>query len=69
LEPEGGSVVGSWGGTANIDANNQYSFSDVPPGRYVLKGRPNPGADNQQTEPTTVVLLGGDTVEVTLVAK
>jgi hypothetical protein len=69
LEPEGGSVVGSWGGSANIDANNHFSFTDVPPGRYILKGRPNPGAENQQTEPTTVVLLGGDTVEVTLVAK
>jgi hypothetical protein len=69
IEPEGGSMVGSWGGSATIDASNQYSFTDVPPGRYVLKGRPNPGAENQQTEPTTVVLLGGDTVEVTLVAK
>ena len=69
IEPEGGSMVGSWGGSATIDANNQYSFSDVPPGRYVLKGRPNPGSEDQQTEPATVVLLGGETVEVKLIAK
>ena len=69
IEPEGGSMVGSWGGSATIDANNQYSFSDVPPGRYVLKGRPNPGSEDQETDPTTVVLLGGENLEVKLVAK
>jgi hypothetical protein len=69
IEPEGGSMVGSWGGSATIDANNQYSFTDVPPGRYVLKGRPNPGSEDQQTEPTLVVLLGGEDLEVKLVAK
>ena len=69
IEPEGGSMIGSWGGSATIDANNQFSFTDVPPGRYVLKGRPNPGSEDQQTEPATVVLLGGETVEVKLIAK
>ena len=54
IEPEGGSKIGSWGGSANIDANNQYLFKDVPPGRYILKGRPNPGSEHQQTEPVTI---------------
>jgi hypothetical protein len=69
LEPEGGSVVGSWGGSAHIDANNQHTFSDVPPGRYILKGRPNPGAEAQQTKPVAVDLKGGQAAEITLSAR
>src|SRR5690606_30226508 len=34
IEPEGGSQVGSWGGSGRIDANNQVSFDGVPPGKY-----------------------------------
>jgi hypothetical protein len=69
IEPEGGSKIGSWGGSAHIDANNQFSFYDVPPGRYVLTGRPNPGSEQQTTERVTVDLKGGATSEVTLIAK
>ncbi len=69
LEPEGGNVVGSYGGTGGIDAQNQRTFENVPPGRYVLWGRPNPGSDDEQTESVTVELKGGQTAEVTLKAK
>ena len=41
----------------------------VPPGRYVLHGRPNPGSDGEQTAPVAVDLKGGQTAEVTLKAK
>jgi hypothetical protein len=69
IAPEGGSVVGSYGGSGNIDAQNRITFEIVPPGRYVLRGRPNPGSDNEETEPVTVELKGGDAAEVTLKAK
>jgi carboxypeptidase family protein len=69
IEPEGGNKVGTFGGTANIDAKNQFAFENVPPGRYVLSGRPNPGSDGQQTDPVTIDLKGGQTAEVTLRAK
>ena len=29
-------------GSGNIDAKNQIAFENVPPGRYVLRGQPNP---------------------------
>jgi len=61
IEPEGGSVVGSWGGSGNIDAANQITFKNIPPGRYVLKGRPNPGSTKEETAPVTVELAGGET--------
>ena len=66
---EGGEVVGSYGGSGNIDARNQMTFKTVPPGRYVLRGRPNPGSDAEETGPVTVDLKGGQTAEVTLKAK
>ena len=49
LEPEGGEAVGKWSGSGQIDAKNQIEFDDVPPGRYVLQGRPNPCRVDQQT--------------------
>lgn len=69
MEPEGGAAVGKWSGSGNIDAKNQISFDDVPPGRYVLHGQPNPSTGNQQTEPLTIDLKGGQMTKVTLSAK
>lgn len=69
IEPEGGSVVGSWGGSGNIDKANTITFKNVPPGKYVLKGRPNPGSANEETEPHTVDLQGGESEPVILLAK
>ena len=69
MKPEGGEVVGSYGGSGNIDARNQMTFAIVPPGRYVLSGRPNPGSDAEETESVTVDLKGGQASEITLKAK
>jgi hypothetical protein len=69
MEPEGGAAVGKWSGSGNIDAENRLSFDDVPPGRYVLHGQPNPSAANEHTEPLTIELKGGQTSEVRLPAK
>jgi hypothetical protein len=69
LEPEGGDKIGSYGGSGNIDAKNQMTFDQVPPGRYQVSGRPNPGSDSQQIEPVTVELKGGETLKVKLSAK
>lgn len=69
MEPEGGAKVGKWSGSGNIDAKNQISFDDVPPGRYVLQGQPNPSSGNQQSKPITIELKGGQTAEIALSAK
>jgi hypothetical protein len=66
IEPEGGSKVGSWGGSATINASNQTQFSNVPPGRYVLRGKPNPTGEDEITKPQLVELNGGEEIEVTL---
>jgi hypothetical protein len=69
LEPEGGNVVGSWGGSAQINEKNQYTFANVPPGEYFVDGHPNPTSDKERTERVAVELKGGATVDVTLKAK
>ncbi len=69
MKPEGGEKIGSWGGSANINAEGQHTFQNIPPGKYILTGRPNPGSDNQETAPETVDLKGGKTTELTIKAK
>jgi len=69
IQPEGGEAVGTFGGSGNIDAKNQMAFDNVPPGRYLLRGQPNPSSGDQRTEPVTVELKGGQAAEVSLIAK
>lgn len=69
IDPEGGSKIGSWGGVGRTNDNNQVIYENVPPGRYVLVGRPNPTSERQRTAPVTVDVKGGDTAKVTLKAK
>jgi protocatechuate 3,4-dioxygenase beta subunit len=70
IEPEGGSVIGSWGGSGQVDAANRIAFHEAPPGRYVLRGKPNPSDGKQHLAgPVTVELKGGQTLPVTLHAK
>jgi hypothetical protein len=69
IEPEGGEAVGKYGGSGHINAKNQMVFDNVPPARYVLRGQPNPGSADQQTDPVTVDLKGGKTAEIKLIAK
>ena len=69
MEPEGGSMVGKWSGSGNVDASGFIAYDNVPPGTYVLWGRPNPGSSDEQTESVTIELIGGETTEVALQAK
>ena len=69
MAPVGGEVIGSYGGSGNINAQQQMKFESIPPGAYVVRGRPNPGSVDQETEPVTVELKGGQAAEVTLRAK
>ena len=56
-------------GDAGRPEANYCLFQNVPPGRYLISGRPNPGSDNEQVGPVTVELKGGQTAELTLKAK
>jgi hypothetical protein len=69
IAPEGGEAVGKYGGSGQINQQNQITFDNVPPARYVLRGRPNPGSVDEETDPITVDLQGGKTTEIKLRAK
>jgi hypothetical protein len=68
-EPKGAAAVGNWGGSGFIDANDQIVFRNVPPGRYVLQGHPNPSTSRQRTDPLIIELKEGKLVQITLPAK
>jgi len=69
MKPEEGEAVGRWSGSGDVDAEGTLRWSEIPPGKYVLVGRPNPGSESEQTESVTVELRGGETTEVTVKAK
>ena len=59
VEPEGGEQVGKWSGDGNIDDENQITYENIPPGKYVITGRPNPGSETETTNPVTVLENAG----------
>jgi hypothetical protein len=66
IEPEGGEAVGKYGGSGSINEKNEIAFKSVPPGKYTLKGQPNPSSAEQSTEPLLIDLKGGDDVELVI---
>ncbi len=69
IEPDGGEAVGKWSGSGAIDADGGIAFEGIPPGRYVLRGQPNPTTEDRVTEPVAIDLEGGRTAEVRLHAR
>ena len=66
LETEGGPAVGKWGGSAKVDEQNQYTFKNVPPGRYELWGHPNPSSEKEHTPRQKVEIVGGEEITLTI---
>ncbi|HND54347.1 MAG TPA: hypothetical protein PLV92_18175, partial [Pirellulaceae bacterium] len=58
-----------WSGSGAIDPKDAITFRDVPPGRYAVYGRPNPGGNDEQTKTIIVDLQGGRTSTLELMAK
>lgn len=64
-----GEKVGTWGGSGNINSEDWIEFKDIPPGKYILYGQPNPGSADQKTDEVTVEIIGGKVLELELQAK
>lgn len=69
VDPAEGGGIGSWGGSANIGTNGMHSFENVPAGRYVVTGKPNPGRAADRTDPVKVKIKGKDRHSIKLIAK
>ena len=69
VEPEGGNAIGTYGGSAKIDAKNVFTFENVPSGKYVVKGHPNPSSEREVTEALNINLQYVTAADVTIKAK
>ncbi len=57
------------GGSSQIDRNQGVTFEGVPPGKYVVKGHPNPHSEKQITEDVSIDLQGDRAADVIIKAK
>jgi len=64
LTPEGGHKVGSWGGTVRCREGGKFEFKGVPPGKYELVARPNPGSRREATTPQEITVQPGKACEI-----
>ena len=69
VDPIKGGGVGSWGGSANIGSEGKHTFKNIPPGDYVVTGRPNPGRVRDRTDPIEVRIQGKDLHKIRITAK
>lgn len=67
--PKGGEKVGSWGGSSKLSKDDSVLFKNIPPGEYVVFGRPNPGRSSQKTDAQIVSITGGTDSSVEIEAK
>jgi hypothetical protein len=69
IEPEGGPATGKWSASGSADAKNQVVYDNMPPGKYQVWGRPNPGGEKDNSDPVVFELKSGEKTEVKLPAK
>jgi len=64
LEPEGGNKPGTWGYSGHLSADGTFTISGIPPGRYVISTRPNPGSSDFEPNIGKVTIRPGKTYEL-----
>jgi len=64
LEPEGGNKPGTWGYSGHLSADGTFKISGIPPGRYVISTRPNPGNSNFEPNIGKIKVEGGKIYEL-----
>jgi hypothetical protein len=71
ITPEGGNKIGSWGGSTTVEADGTFKFENVPPGKYTVTARPNPGPVLKGKDPNArdVVVKAGETLDVEIKLK
>jgi hypothetical protein len=63
--PEGGSRVGTWGGSMNVPDTGEFAFENVPPGKYLISA--DPAAQfRKNPKGTAIEVKPGEAVEVEL---
>lgn len=57
VEPKGGSIIGSWGGSGKVNDEGVIEFKDMPPGEYRVSSRPNPSSSSRNYAPEQIVTV------------
>lgn len=69
LTSEGGDRVGSYGGSSDVKADGSFEFDGVPPGKYTVTARLNPGPEPKAKDAHPVEVKPGETAEVEIGVK
>jgi hypothetical protein len=71
IAPEGGERVGSWGGSSEVKADGSFEFDGVPPGKYTVTARLNPGPAVEGKDPNEqlIEVKPGEATEVEIKLK
>lgn len=68
IEPKGGPVIGSWGGSAEVKPDGTYEFAGMPAGEYRVTSHPNPSTTGRIYALEKIVKVeAGASVPVTIV--
>jgi hypothetical protein len=61
--------LGTWGASSSLGPDNTLRYHDVPPGTYLVHGRPNPGSEKETSKTIKIELSGGKESTVVITAK
>lgn len=64
LDPEKGKNPGRWGGSWTLSADGSFKMTGIPPGRYVISTRPNPGSTKYEPSAEKITVRVGKTYEI-----
>jgi len=64
LEPEGGNKPGTWGYSGHLSKEGTFEIKGIPPGRYIISTRPNPGSSNFEPNIGILKIEGGKNYEM-----
>jgi hypothetical protein len=66
LEPKGGNKPGTWGYSGHLSDDGSFNITGIPPGKYVVNTRPNPGRSDYEPNAEAVTVEPGKTYEIVI---
>ncbi|MHC4743147.1 MAG: MSCRAMM family protein, partial [Planctomycetota bacterium] len=64
LGPEGGNKVGTWGYSGHLSEDGTFEIKGIPPGKYVISTRPNPGSSKFEPNVGKITIKPGKDYEM-----
>lgn len=64
LEAEGGNKIGTWGYSGHLSEDGTFEIKGIPPGKYVISTRPNPGSSKFEPNAGKITIEAGKEYEM-----